>query len=82
VDKNGGRLPFNPINHKYDPTEAGRRLKYQDDDARVRRLARSDRLDHLNSNLYNPINGQRRNQVEELVPLELLHRYYNKKRAA
>lgn len=61
-------IPYDPISHRYYPTEDGIKLKFMDDQVKVRHYARANRLDRINNQRYNPINGQERLKMDDLVP--------------
>jgi hypothetical protein len=51
------RLPFNPINLEYDKNPEGEKLKYKDEDLRIRGFVRAHNMDNKGNSKYNPLTG-------------------------
>lgn len=64
----------------YDSNVEGEKLRLRDEDQKIRRMVRAYNMDHSGNSPYNPLNGQTRTSISQIVPAELNQRYEEKLR--
>jgi hypothetical protein len=72
-NRNG--LPYNPINLQYENNPEGDRLKYEDEETKIRGYVRAHNMDKKGNCKYNLLNGSDRIGVEYVVPQDLKPRF-------
>jgi len=55
------------------------KLKHRDEDSKIRGYVRAHNMDHRGNSKYNPLTGQNRVGIEQVIPEELGHRFEEKK---
>jgi hypothetical protein len=68
-------LAYNPITLEYDRNPEGERLKRLDEDAKIRGYVRAHNMDNKGNSKFNPLNGEARLGIEQVIPGELNQRY-------
>jgi hypothetical protein len=54
-------------------------LRRNDEDAKIRGFVRAHNMDHRGNSKYNPLTGQSRPGIEQVIPEELNQRFEMKK---
>jgi hypothetical protein len=72
-------LAYNPITLQYHNNAKGLSLKEEDEQHKIRGFVRAHNMDSHGNSKYNPLNGEDRLGIEQIVPNELNSRYQIKK---
>lgn len=62
-----GSVPVNPITLKYENNMFGQYQRYQDDEAKVKRLVRGHHLQTMGTSGYNLLNGAPINHIPKMI---------------
>ena len=72
-------LAYNPITLEYDRNPEGEKLKRLDEDSKIRGYVRAHNMDNRGNSKFNPLTGQNRIGIEQVIPGELNSRFEEKK---
>lgn len=72
-------LAYNPITLEYDRNPEGQKLKRMDEDTKIRGYVRAHNMDYRGNSKYNPLTGEQRSGIEQVIPMDLNERFRVKK---